>query len=65
MTNQIPAYEKRNLSDSCKDCPDNRQPMCHCFDECIHPLDVLYDYEHERYQKAKEAADDREKNKNI
>lgn len=52
MTNQIPAYKKRNLSDSCKDCPDNRQPMCHCFDECIHPIDILYEYEHKRYQEA-------------
>lgn len=52
MTDQIPDYKKRNLCDSCKDCPDNTQLMCHCFDECIHPIDILYKYEHKRYQEA-------------
>lgn len=53
LTKQIENHDIRNLSDSCKKCPDNRQPICHCFDECIYPIEILYEFEDKRYQEAK------------
>lgn len=47
--------EIRNICNGCKDCPDNKQSLTDCFDDCAWPVVVLHRIEYQRY---KEAADE-------
>lgn len=38
----------RNLCKECETCPDNKNSMRQCFEECGYPLDILMEKERKR-----------------
>ena len=47
----------RNLKRECLTCPDRKQSLTKCFNECAYPVDILMDIELQRNIKAKKEKD--------